>query len=147
MSNLTRWNPFRAGFRLDPVPDIDDFFRGVALRPLLRDFDAAMTEMRLDVQEDDASYRITAELPGVRKEDIQVTAEGNQVTIEAEVKHEESSKERKQVHTERYFGKTYRSFSLPKPIDGTKCTASYDSGVLTLTLPKKNDGTSTRIAI
>lgn len=147
MNNLTRWNPFRAGSRFDLIPDVDDLFRGFSLRPLLRDLDAATAEMHLDVQEDDNNYCVSADLPGVRKEDIQITAEGNQVTIEAEVKREETKEERKQLHTERYYGKTYRSFTLPQQIDGTKCTANYDNGVLTLTLPKKNDGASTRIAV
>lgn len=147
MNALTRWNPFRAGSRFDPITDIDDLFRGFPMRPLWRDFEEAANDMRLDVQEDDDSYSITADLPGVRKEDIQVTAEGNQVTIEAEIKHEENRKARKQLHSERYYGKTYRSFTLPQQFDGSRCTAKYDKGVLTLTLPKKSNGASTRIAV
>lgn len=147
MNALTHWNPFRSGPRFDLGADIDDLFRGFPLRPLMRDAEAASSEMRLDVQEDDNSYCVTADLPGIKKKDIQITTEGNQVTIEAESKREETKTERKQLHTERYYGKIYRSFTLPQDIDSAKSTASYDGGVLTLTLPKKNGGVSKRISV
>ncbi len=147
MNMLTRWNPFRDVSRFEPVADIDDLFRGFSLRPFLRDFETAANEMRLDVQEDDKAYRVSADLPGVKKEDIEITVEGGQVTIQAETRREQSREDRKQLHTERYYGKTYRSFTLPQEVDSAKCEASYDNGVLSLVLPKKNDGASRRIAV
>ena len=147
MNALTHWNPFRSGSRFDLSADFDDMLRGFSLRPWMRDIESATNDMRLDVQEEDNGYRICADLPGVKKKDIQITVEGNHVTIEAEVKREESRKERKQLHTERYYGKTYRSFSLPHDIDSDKCVANYDDGVLTLTLPKKSNGETRRIDV
>ena len=147
MNALTPWNPFRTGSRFDPSAEFDDLFRSFSLRPWMREFEASSSDMRLDVQEDDNSYCVTVDLPGVKKKDIQISTEGNQVTIEAEVKREESKKERKQLHTERYYGKTYRSFTLPQNIDSAKCAANYDNGVLTLTLPKKGNGSSKRIEV
>lgn len=147
MNALTHWNPFRSGSRFDPSADFDDMLRGFSLRPWMRDIESTTNDMRLDVQEEDNGYRVSADLPGVKKKDIQITVEGNHVTIEAEVKREESRKERKQLHTERYYGKTYRSFSLPHDIDSDKCVANYDDGVLTLTLPKKSNGETRRIDV
>jgi HSP20 family protein len=147
MNALTHWNPFRSGSRFDLGTDFDDMLRGFSLRPWMRDFEAAATDMRLDVLEDDEGYRVTADLPGVKKKDIQISVEGNQVTIEGEIKREESKKERKQLHTERYYGKIYRSFTLPLRVDSDKCSASYDDGVLTLKLPKKANGSSRRIDV
>ncbi len=147
MNALTHWNPFRSGSRFDLGADFDDMLRGLPLRPWMRDFEDSATDMRLDVHEDDESYRVTADLPGVKKKDIQISVEGNQVTIEAEIKREESKKERKQLHTERYYGRIYRSFTLPQRMDSEKCSASYDDGVLTLKLLKKTNGSSRRIDV
>ena len=147
MNALTHWNPFRSSSRFDLAPDFDDMLRGFSLRPWMRDFEATTGDMRLDVQEDDGSYRVSADLPGVKKKDIQVTVDGNQVTIEAEMKREESKKDRKELHTERFYGKAYRSFSLPQDIDSDKCVASYDDGVLNLKLPKKGNGETRRIDV
>jgi HSP20 family protein len=147
MNALTHWNPFRSGSRFDLSADFDDMLRGFSLRPWMRDFEAPATDMRLDVQEDDNAYRVSAELPGVKKKDIQISVEDNQVTIEAEIRHEEEKKERKQLHSERYYGKIFRSFTLPQRVDSDKCSANYDDGVLTLKLPKKANGSSRRIDV
>lgn len=147
MNALTHWNPLRAGSRFDFNADFDDLVRGFSARPWMRDFETSTSEMRLDVQEDEKNYFVSADIPGVKKKDIQITVEGNQITIEAEVKREESSKQSKQLHTERYYGKTYRSFTLPHNVDNAKCSAHYDDGVLTLTLPKKSTGETRRIDI
>ena len=147
MNALTHWNPFRSGSRFDINADFDTMLRGFTLRPWMHELDASAPDMRLDVQEENGSYRVFADLPGVKKKDIQISVEGNKVTIEAEVRHEESKKERKQLHTERYYGKTYRAFSLPQDIDSDKCVASYDDGVLMLKLPKKSNGETRRIDV
>ena len=146
MTNLTRWNPFRSLQRFDPVTDIDDLFRSMSLRPLLRDFEAS-PEIRINVEEDEKAYLISAEIPGVRKDDIEISVEGNQVTIQAEVKRDETRKSAKEIHSERFVGKSYRAFTLPQEIDSGKCEAKYDNGLLMLTLPKKSNGQSTRVAI
>lgn len=147
MTMLTRWNPFRTATRFDPATDFEDLFRGLSLRPLVRELENAVSDLRMDVQEDDKAYRVEVDVPGAKKEDIQVTVEGNQVTVEADIKREETREDRKQIHTERYVGKSYRAFGLPQEVDSDKCEAQYDDGVLTLTLPKKSNGQSKRVAI
>ena len=143
---LTRWNPLRQAATFDPFTDLEDLFRGFDTRSLARPYEKTL-EMRMDVHEDDKAYRITVDMPGVKKEDIDVAVEGNQVTITAEVKHEMSRDTEKEVHRERFAGKAFRSFSLPLEVDSSKANAHYDGGVLNLTLPKKGDTQARRISI
>lgn len=147
MTTLTRWSPFRTMARFDPTGDFEDLFRGLSLRPLVRELENTVSDLRMDVQEDDKNYRVKIDVPGAKKDDIQVSIDGNQVTVEAEVKREETREDQKQIHTERYVGKSYRAFSLPQEVDHDKCEAQYDDGVLTLTLPKKGNGQAKRLAI
>ncbi len=95
--------------------------------------------MRVDVTENDKEYCISAEIPGVRKEDINVTIDGDEVAISAEVKRESdvNQKEGDSRRSERYYGKVYRALSLGEEIDEGKAEAKYTDGVLRLTLPKK----------
>lgn len=146
MSLPTRWNPFRQLSRFDPITDFDELFRGLGARPLARQFENTL-EMRMDVTEDDKAYRITVDVPGVKKEDIDVSVEGNQVTISAEIKREQSRDNEKEIYSERYSGKAYRSFSLPFEVDSAKSEARYDGGVLALTLPKKASAESKHLSI
>jgi HSP20 family protein len=132
--------------RFDPLSDFDDLFRGLTTRPISREFEKAM-EMRLDVIEDDKVYRIKVDMPGVKKDDIDVSVEGNQVTINAEIKREKTEENQRELYSERYSGKAYRSFSLPFEVDSTKSEAKYDGGVLMLTLPKKSGSVSKHLPV
>ena len=120
----------------------DDFFRDIApafyVRPLHGDPLPTPAQIKVDVKENGDSYTVHAEIPGVPKEDIQVSIDGNLVSLRAEVKQQDSSStEDKVLRSERYFGSVSRSFQLPFDIDQTQAKAKYDNGVLTLTLPKK----------
>jgi HSP20 family protein len=114
---------------------LDEFF----FRPALAWQDRAETlPIRFDVRESPEAYTVQAELPGVRKEDINVQVERNEVTISAETRRETEPKDGdKWLRTERYFGKTGRRFALPVELDETKAAAKFIDGVLELTLPKK----------
>lgn len=142
MALPTRWSPLGRLSRLDPMTDFEDLFRSFGVRPLAREYQNTL-EMRMDVTETDKDYRVTIDMPGIRKEDIDVSVEGNQVTVSAEVKREQSRDNEKEVYSERYTGKAYRAFALPGEVDSSGAQASYDGGVLTLTLPKKT-GTASR---
>lgn len=146
MNTLTRFNPFKQIANVDNLGDIGDLVRGFGLRSMLRDFDAPL-DLRMDVTDNDTAYLVKLDLPGVAKSDIDVSIEGNRVTINAEVKRETSKKHGKELHTERYCGTAFRSFTLPQDIDRAKAQASYDNGVLALTLPKKPNGNSRKITI
>ncbi|MFC7301701.1 Hsp20/alpha crystallin family protein [Cognatiluteimonas weifangensis] len=136
MAMPTRWNPVRQLSRLDPFTDIEDMFRNFVSPTLTRTQERAL-DMRLDVNEDDKNYFVHVDMPGLKKSDIDVAVEGNQVTISAEVNREKSQEKGKELYSERYSGQAYRAFTLPSEVDSTKAQANYDGGVLMLTLPKK----------
>lgn len=119
----------------------DDFFRDMApgfyVKPLHGDPLPSPGQIRLDVKENGNDYTVSAEIPGVRKDDIHVTIEGGMVVVRAEVKQEDTHKDDKQLRSERYFGSVARSIQLPQDVDQAQAKAKYDNGVLTLTLPKK----------
>ena len=131
---------------------LDDFFKdinpGFYIRPLHGDPLPTPSQIKVDVAETDTGYVISAEVPGVAKEDIHVSLDGNVVSLRAEVSQQDKqSKDDKVLRSERYFGSVARSFQLPTDIDAAQAKAKYDHGVLTLTLPKKLGGTAQRLAI
>ena len=98
--------------------------------------------------EKNGAYVVAAELPGVKKEDIHVSIDGAQVTLEAEVKREkEANKDERVLHSERVYGKVSRSFTLPQEVEETKAEAKFRDGVLELTLPKKAAAQRKQISI
>ncbi len=134
--------------RLSPVDDaFDDLFGGFFMRPVRLDGGQEM-QMKVDVREDDKGYTVHAEIPGVKKEDIHVSIDGNQVTISAEVKNEKEVKEGEKVlRSERYYGKVARAFTLDSDLDETASQARYENGVLELTLAKKPMAQARRLEI
>jgi HSP20 family protein len=141
MVNLTRFSPMDNAF--------DDLFRGFFVRPV--DFEGHSSStgtFRVDVSENDKAYTLRAELPGMKKEDINVTIDGDTVAVSAEVKHEKDVKNGERVlRSERYAGKLYRAFTLGQTMDDASATAKYADGVLELTLPKKATVQTKRISI
>lgn len=134
MANVTRFDPFN--------DLVDDLFKGFLVRPFSfegrGDAGSGHWRAKVDVAEKNGAYLVTAELPGVKKEDIHVAIDGAQVTLEAEVKREkEASKDERTLHSERVYGKVVRSFTLPQEVDEAKAEAKFKDGVLELTLPKK----------
>jgi HSP20 family protein len=130
MANITRYDPFN--------DLVDDLFKGFFVRPMAFEGREPAVRMKLDVAENNGGYLVTAELPGVKKEDINVAIDGAQVTLAAEVKRErEASAEERPLHVERYYGKVSRSFTLPQELDEAKAEAKFRDGVLELRLPKK----------
>lgn len=146
MANITRHDPFRLA-RTDPFSDIEDMFKGFFVRPVLFEGQPQM-EIKMDLKEDDKAYTVQAEIPGVKKEDIQVSIDGNRVSISAETKMEKEEKEGEKVlRSERYCGKVARSFTLANEVDEAQAQARYSDGVLELTLPKKAGATAKKVAI
>lgn len=107
------------------------------------------SEMRVDITESDGHYKVRADLPGVKKEDINVRVDGNIVQIDAEVKKEKETKDAagKVLRSERYYGSMSRAFTVAQDVDESKVVAKLEDGVLTLDLPKKATTTSKKIAI
>jgi HSP20 family protein len=140
MANVTRWDPFE--------DHLDDLFKGIFLRPMRLEQPQDPVRVRVDVKEDDKAYVVHAEIPGVKKEDIQVSIDGNQVAISAEVKRQKEDKQgEKTLRTERYYGKVYRAFALSQDVDQEQSQARYENGVLELTLPKRATATVRKLTV
>jgi HSP20 family protein len=142
MANLIRFDPFEDRF--------EDVVRGM-LRPFLTAAPATSdtaVAVRIDVNENDNAYLVKAEMPGVKREDINVSIEGNQVSISAETKREKEVKNGERVlRSERYYGKVYRGFTLGQDVDEQNASAKYVDGVLELVLPKKAAAATKKLAI
>ncbi|MGC1816024.1 MAG: Hsp20/alpha crystallin family protein [Casimicrobiaceae bacterium] len=140
MQNLISYDP-RA------ETGLEELFRGF-FKPVRMEGAPTPVMIKMDVTETENGYLIHSEMPGVKKEDIDVAIDGNQVTITAEVKQDWEKKEGARVlRNERYFGNIYRSFTLPAELDQSACVAAYDNGVLELKLVKKAPVPGKRLAI
>ena len=106
-------------------------------------------DVRVDVVEKNGTFKVRADLPGVKKEDINVRIDGNLVQVDAETKGEREFKGEgdKVLRSERYYGSVSRAFTLPQDVDEGKAVAKYEDGVLTLELPKKATSTAKRLAV
>ena len=142
MANITRFDEA-----------FDDLLRGFFVRPVGYEGNGqavagSIAQFRVDVSETEQTYNLRAEIPGVRKDDISITIDGDQVAISAEVKNEKEAKDGERVlRTERYYGKVQRAFQLAQPVDETAAVAKYQDGILELTLPKKAAVSAKRISI
>ena len=118
------------------------------MSPMRFEGESRALEMKVDVSEKENAYTVRADLPGVKKEDINVRIDGNIVQIDAEVKEEKDTKEGgKLLRSERYYGSISRAFTLAQDVDEAKATAKCENGVLTLVLPKKTTSTSKKLTI
>ena len=108
----------------------------------------APVQLRIDVSETESGYTVLAEIPGVKKDDIQVAVDGNQIEISAEVRNGRALQDGEKVlRAERYCGKVHRAFALAHDIDDAATEARYVDGVLELKLPKKTSARLKRISI
>jgi len=141
MLNITRFNPLEDTF--------DNLFRGLPVWiPSPERRPATPAQFRMDVTENDKEYQVLAEMPGVKKEEITITINGNEVAVSAEVKHEKVVKNGDTVLcAERYYGTIKRQFSLGQEVDEASAKAKYNDGVLELTLPKKVAAAAKRLAV
>ncbi len=95
-----------------------------------------ITAPAIDVTEDEKTYEVTAELPGMDEKNIEVKVSDGSLTIKGEKKEEKEEKKKDYYLHERHFGSFQRSFTLPKGVDANKIEAAFKKGVLTVTLPK-----------
>jgi HSP20 family protein len=119
------------------------------LSPAGLESEAPQLKMRIDVTENDQGYKVKADIPGVKKEDINVRIDGNVVQIDAKTQSEKETKGEgdKVLRSERYYGTISRTFSLAQDIDDSKVQAKYADGVLDLDLPKKAPADARKITI
>lgn len=127
---LVRYNPMR---HLAELPlDVETFFENYGLGQG-RD---TVWNPSVDILETEDGYELKAEVPGLKKEDIQVSLEDGLLTIRGEKKQESETRKRNYHFVERVFGKFERSFRLPENVKGDAIQAKYDSGVLSIVIPK-----------
>lgn len=128
-----------------------DFFNewtnpGVVIRPLHGR--PLPEEFAVELREDDEHYMLEAEVPGLKKQDIQIEVDGPTVTIGAEIKQCDKKVENERVvQSERYYGSVTRRITLPSEVDAARCEATYQDGILSLMLPKKSSAAVKRVAV
>ena len=122
---------------------MDEFDRGLFPSHWLEmtPFSKLTSEIRglvpaIDVVDEEKAYRVTAELPGLAEKDIEVTKDGDLLTIKGEKKEEREEKDKGYFLSERHFGSVERSLRLPEGIDDARIEARFENGVLTVVLPK-----------
>jgi len=138
--------------RNESIDDMfNNLFQGFLVRPVGATGTAptgAARPFSVEVTEDEKAYAVHAELPGVSRDDIHVTIDGNDVAISAEVRNQrEANKDGRVLRSERYYGKLYRAFQLADAIDEDAAEAKYNDGVLELRLPKKGVASAKRLEI
>jgi HSP20 family protein len=101
----------------------------------------------LDVYDEKENFIVKVELPGLKKEDIEINLHDGVLTVSGERKHEREVKEGETFRSERYFGRFHRSVGLPALVDATKVKAAYKDGVLTVDLPKAEEAKPKQIAV
>jgi HSP20 family protein len=153
---LTKWQPRVPSLNTwDPLSDMaelrrmtDQVFGEFFGRTPL---DMASTEglwsPKVDIHETKEGIRLTAELPGVKQEDIQVSIEGDSLTLQGERKRQPDVKEDQYFRIERSYGKFRRSILLPSLVDASQVKATYRDGVLEIQLPKKEEAKPKEIKV
>jgi len=102
---------------------------------------------RTDLVETADSYRLRLDVPGLRKEELNINFKENQLTVSGERTSDRTGEDEEYVRVERSFGQFYRSFTLPRTVNAEDITASYENGVLTIRVPKTETETSRQIEI
>lgn len=139
---LVRWSPVGelAGMEVDRLNRMfEDFYTGGLARNWVPPVDI--------YENDQQEVVIKAELPEVKREDINVTFENNVLTLKGERKVEETTKREQFQRVERHHGSFTRSFTLPNTVDASRISASYKDGVLTITLPRREEAKPKQISV
>jgi HSP20 family protein len=141
---VERWDPFREAVSLSDA--FGHLLRDSFVRPgtLMQ---GTASSLPLDIVENENEFVVKASLPGLKPEEVQITVHGDTLTIRGETKGEEEKKGETWHLRERRYGAFQRSVSLATPIDSDKAAASFDHGVLTLTLPKAEQAKPRQIKV
>ena len=101
----------------------------------------------VDVVEEENQFVMKAEMPGMKPEEVNVSVDGNVLTLKGEHKASEEQNLEGYRRIQRRYGRFERKFTLPQTVDGSKVDASLENGVLTITLPKSRDTTARRVQV
>jgi len=130
---IKRWDPFREMITLREA--MDRLFEESFVRPTIAPLGREGT-LAVDVLETDSNFVVTASVPGLKPEDLNVSVVGDTVTISGKVKEEVKEEDARYIYRERRFGSFNRTLTLPAPLNPDKAEAVIENGILTLTLPK-----------
>lgn len=131
--SITRWEPWSELMTLRDA--MDRLFQESFVQPGRLLTTTGVGGVPIDMYQEDGKLVVKAPLPGVKAEDIDISVVGDTLTIKGETKEEKEVKEENVIRRERRFGSFSRSVALPTPVDTKKANASFEDGVLTLTLP------------
>jgi len=135
--NLANWSPFQ---RLSSVQDaFDNFWNDLPT--------STFWTPALDLREDADQVVVNVELPGLNREDFDISLQDGNLRIAGEKKVQSENKEGSTYRSERFFGRFERAITLPVDVDGSKVTANYRNGVLTVTLPKAEQAKPKKIDV
>ena len=141
MSNLVTRNSIFDNF-------FDEMAPSFLMRPLHGDALPSASQIKIDVNEKDDIFYVNAEIPGVAKEDIDLSITGDIISISAEIEQKDERKEGNRIlRSERYFGSVSRSFQLPDRVKVDAAEASYENGILRLVLPKETGSERKKLEI
>lgn len=138
MANLTRFDPFSEMLTLRQA--MDRLFEDSFVSPLtLRTFNGEAPGPALDVHETGDEIVVSAALPGLKPEDVDITITGQTLSIRGEFKADEKVERDQYLYRERRHGTFHRQLQLPVRVQGDAATATFEDGVLTLTIPKAEE--------
>ncbi|HHE32046.1 MAG TPA: Hsp20/alpha crystallin family protein [Chlorobaculum parvum] len=121
----------------DPLKMFEDVFNE-RLTPFISSMGSVMAStFKVDISEDEKAIYLSADIPGVKKEDVKVSIEDDVISISAERNQEEEEKKKNYHRVERSWGSLSRSFTIGDNVDSDNITANYDNGVLKVVVPKK----------
>lgn len=144
MNTITRWEPFRNAWTLQE--QINRFFEE-AFRGRGEDSNLSSWAPAVDIYEDGNQLVLKADLPDIEEKELDIRVENNLLFIRGERKFEKKVSEENYLRFERSFGTFSRSFSLPNTVDTEKISAEYRNGVLTVTLPKREESKPKQIKV
>ncbi len=144
MKNVLKlWEPFQDLVRFDD--EFESLYDTMARRFFTPELKTWMPV--IDIAENNGNIEVRAEIPGVNKEDLKVTVDGDVLSISGERKKETETKDKKFHRIERYYGKFCRTINLPYTVEMDKVKASYKDGVLNITLPKPESAKTKEIEV
>jgi HSP20 family protein len=144
MSNLIRWDPFERSISIPQT--INDLFDGNLLWGWPNDRNGVRS-LALDMRETDEALVVEASLPGIKPEDVDISISGNALTIKGESKQEKEEEQEKYHYRERRYGIYQRTITLPVEVDADGADATFQDGVLKLTLPKMEETKAKHIEV
>jgi HSP20 family protein len=144
LNNVTRWNPTVAYLNREPFARLFDSFFGDLPS---EDVSSRSWVPPVDIQETEDGYRLQAELPGLTRDDVQITLENNVLRLSGERKFEKDVQKEGYHRIERTYGSFARSFALPQQVNGEGVQAAFENGLLTITVPKAEQAKPRKIAI